>query len=133
MEVNLMFNGNAEEALEHYRNALGGAVEIMRFEGSPAAEFVPADWKNRVLYGTLRSPLGIVHAMDAPPGRGPETTGDNFAIGVYPENGDHTDTVFTKLGSDGTVIMPLEKTFWSPRFGMLTDKFGIKWMVSQAA
>lgn len=132
MEINLMFNGNAEEVLEHYRNALGGAVEIMRFEGSPAAEHVSADWKGKVLYGTLRSPLGIVHAMDAPPGRGPDAPGDNFAIGIYPQ-GDQTDSVFSKLVRGGTVIMPLEKTFWSPKFGMLADRFGIKWMISQAA
>lgn len=104
----------------------------MRFEGSPAAEHVPADYRDKVLYGTLTSPLGTLHAMDAPPGRGPDTPGDNFAVSVYPKDESATDAIFAKLSQGGTVRMPLEKTFWSPKFGMVLDKFGIMWMVSQA-
>jgi PhnB protein len=126
---NLVFNGIAESVLEHYRDALGGEIEIMRFAESPAAGSAPADWGNKVIYGSLRSPAGIINAMDAPPERG-GAPGDNFVLGVETENKAKTDEIFSKLAAGGTVIMPLDKTFWSPRFGMLTDKFGIKWMVN---
>ncbi|MGP6159375.1 MAG: VOC family protein [Vulcanimicrobiaceae bacterium] len=126
---NLFFNGNAEEVLEHYRSALGGEVEIIRFEGSPAAENAPAGWERKVLYGTVRSPLGVVAAMDAPPSHATKTPGDNFSLSVQTESEAQADAVFAKLLAGGTQMMPLEKTFWAAKFGMLMDKFGIRWMV----
>jgi PhnB protein len=128
-EPNLTFAGRSEEVLEHYRSALGGEVTIMRFAGSPAAEFAPPGWGDKVLYGTLNAPLGIVHCMDASPERAGEP-GGNFVIGIQTTSESETDAIFAKLSAGGTVLMPLEKTFWSPKFGMFADKFGIKWMVS---
>jgi PhnB protein len=129
LNPNLAFNGNAEEVLDHYRNALGGDVEIVRFAGTPAAGSVSPEWATKVLYGTLRSPVGTVNVMDAPADRAGKP-GDNFSIGIQTESEAQTDAIFSKLAQGGVVTMPLDKTFWSPRFGMLTDKFGIKWMVS---
>lgn len=131
MQPNLIFNGNAADVLAHYRDVFGGELEIMRFAGSPAAEEAPPGWGDKVVYGTLQSPLGIVHAMDAPPGRTGEP-GDNFAISIQTPTEAATDSVFAKLSAGGAVTMPREKTFWSPKFGMCTDKFGVKWMVSLA-
>jgi PhnB protein len=129
LSPHLTFNGIAETVLEHYRNALGGVVEITRFAGSPAVNAVPASWADKVLYGMLRSPAGIVNIMDAPPGRAGEP-GDNFMLGVQTDSEAQTDEVFAKLAEGGSVIMPLAKTFWSPRFGMVTDKFGVKWLIN---
>jgi PhnB protein len=127
---NLVFNGIAETVLAHYHDALGGEVEIMRFADSPVADTICAEWAGKVMYGSLRSPAGTISIMDAPPDRAGKP-GDNFMIGVQTESAAQTDAVFAKLAEGGTVIMPLEKTFWSERFGMLTDKFGTKWMVNQ--
>jgi PhnB protein len=129
LNPNLVFNGIAESALEHYRDALGGDIEIMRFADSPAAGSVEPDWADKVIYGTLRSPAGNLNAMDAPPDRG-GTSGDNFVLGIETESRSQVDEIFSKLSAGGAVTMPLDKTFWSPRFGMLTDKFGIKWMIN---
>jgi PhnB protein len=131
MQLNpcLFFKGNAEEALEHYRAALGGEVDIIRFEGTPAADAARPEWNHKVLYGSLRSPVGVVACMDAPPGRGGDA-GDNFSIAIQTDTVAQTDTIFSKLSAGGTIMMPLEKTFWSQKFGMFTDKFGVKWMVS---
>ena len=115
LRPNLMFAGNAETALTHYRAALGGDLEIIRFAGTPAAENVPAEWSAKVLYGAVHSPYGDVNVMDAPPGRG-GSTGDNFAI--------------AELAADGTILMPFEPTFFARKFGMTNDKFGVKWMVN---
>ena len=128
---NLVFNGNAEEVLAHYRDALGGEVEIMRFGEMPSAEQVTPEWADKVVYGTLRSPGGIVNVMDAPPDRGGEP-GENFIIGIQADSTAQIDEIFAKLSAGGSVTMPLDATFWSPRFGMLTDKFGIKWMLNLA-
>jgi PhnB protein len=130
MQPNLFFNGNAEEALEHYRSAVGGDVQIQRYAGSPAAS--TPDFDNKVLYGTLTSPLGTLNAMDAPAGRA-GSPGDNFSLSIATTSEAQTKTVFAKLCEGGVVTMPLEKTFWSPLFGMCTDKFGFKWMVSLMA
>jgi len=126
---NLVLPGNAEEVLAHYRDALGGDVEIMRFGETPVAEQVTPDWADKVVYGTLRSPGGIVNVMDAPPNRGGEP-GENFIIGIQIDNRAQIDEIFAKLSAGGSVTMPLDATFWSPRFGMLTDKFGVKWMLN---
>jgi len=125
----LFFNGNAEEVLEFYRGALGGNVEIMRFAGSPAADYAPADWGSKVLHGRLDTPAGTVCVMDAAEDRAGRP-GDNFSISIQVENEGQADGIFSRLIAGGKVMMPLEKTFWSKKFGMLTDKFGIKWMVS---
>ena len=132
LNPNLVFNGNAEEVLNHYRHALGGDVEIMRFSQSPEAASVSPEWANKVIYGTLRSPAGVVNVMDATPDRA-GAPGDNFILGIEADTRAQTDEIFSKLAAGGSVTMPLDKTFWSQRFGMLTDKFGIKWMVSQSS
>ncbi len=129
LQPNLAFNGNAEEVLAHYRDALGGKVEITRFGETPLAQQMPPECAAKVAYGTLRSPAGTINAMDAPPGRAGEP-GGNFTIGVQSESREQIDEIFSKLAAGGSVTMPLDKTFWSPRFGMLTDKFGIKWMLN---
>lgn len=129
LQPNLAFNGNAEEVLAHYRDALGGEIEITRFSQTPAAQEVPPEWAGKVVYGTLRSPAGTINAMDAPPERA-GTPGDNFILGIQTESREQIDEIFSKLSAGGSVMMPLDKTFWSPRFGMLTDKFGIKWMIN---
>jgi PhnB protein len=109
LRPNLMFAGNAESALTHYHAALGGDLEIVRFAGSPAAEAVPEEWGAKVLYGTLHSPFGDVNIMDAPPGR-EGRPGDNSAIAVDIDDEQLAADVFTKLGADGTVLMPFEPT-----------------------
>ena len=124
----LFFKGNSEEVLEHYRDAIGGKVEIVRFADTPVAGSMPPEWGNKVLHGTLNSPVGVVNIMDAPPGR-EGSPGDNFSIGIQADSETQAQSIFTKLSAGGTVMMPFEKTFWAEKFGMLTDKFGIKWMI----
>jgi PhnB protein len=130
LEPNLIFNGNAQDALEHYRDALGGELEIVRFAGTPAAAEVPPEYGEKVLYGTLRSPLGTINAMDCPPGRGSVTAGDNFSIGIQSADAAQVDAIFAKLSDGGSVMMPIGETFFSPKFGMTADKYGIRWMLN---
>ncbi len=125
----LHFNGNAEEALEYYRTALGGDVEIMRWKGSPAECHAPPEWGNKVLHGALRSPLGVIMASDGSP-QNAAKPGDNVSITIQVDNEAQADAIFAKLSDGGQISMALDKTFFSDKFGITVDKFGIGWMVN---
>ena len=133
MQLNptLFFSGNAEEALQFYRSALGGAVNIVRFKDGPPD--MPSDpaYAAKVLYGTLETPYGTVSAMDAPPDRAGEP-GSNFGISVSGEDETAIAHVFETLSSGGQILMPYEPTFFAKKFGMTIDKFGIRWLISCA-
>lgn len=129
MRPNLNFAGNAADVLIHYQAALGGELDIMRFAGSPAAELTPASWGDKILYGRLRTPFGDFDVMDAPPGR-ESTVGGNVEIAI--DDADHAGRIFAKLAEDGSVLMPFEQTFFARKFGMTTDKLGVRWMISVA-
>jgi PhnB protein len=131
MRPNLNFAGFAADVLAHYQAALGGQLEILRFAGSPAADDVPADWADKVLYGRLRTPFGEVDVMDAPPGR-ESAIGGNVAIALDIDDDERAAQVFGKLTEGGHVLMPFAETFFARKFGMATDKFGVRWMVSVA-
>jgi PhnB protein len=131
MRPNLNFAGHAADVLAHYRAALGGELEIMRFADSPAAEFAPPEWGDKIMYGRLRTPFGEVDVMDAPPGRASEI-GGNVAIAIDVDDEEHAARIFADLADGGTVLMPFEATFFARKFGMTADKFGVRWMVSVA-
>ncbi|HVA33175.1 MAG TPA: VOC family protein [Candidatus Baltobacteraceae bacterium] len=134
LNASLSFSGNAEEALEFYRSALGGKLEVIRFKGSPAADRVPSQWEDKVLYGNLTTSCGIVlEAMDASPECFARVPGNNIALHLDVESEALVRSVFSALAAGGQVTMPVEKTFWSDAFGMLTDKFGIRWMIGVPA
>ena len=92
LNPNLAFNGNAEEVLAHYRDALGGDVQITRFGETPIAQQLPPEWAGKVVYGTLHSPAGAINVMDAPPGRG-EEPGGNFMLGIQSESREQIDEI----------------------------------------
>jgi PhnB protein len=131
MRPNLNFAGHAADVLAHYKEALGGEVDITRFGGSPAAEFVPPEWSDKVLYGRLRSPFGELDVMDAPPGRESEI-GGNVAISIDVADEVRAARIFAKLAEGGAILMPFEETFFARKFGMTNDKFGVRWMVGVA-
>ena len=131
MQLNpcLFFTGDAEEALEFYRDALGGNVEISRYKDAPPEAQSSPDFGDKVLYGTLTSAYGIVAAMDAPPERAGKQ-GENFGITLVADSDDEAAAAFQKLSRGGNVIMPYAQAFWAAKFGMVEDKYGVKWMVN---
>lgn len=131
MQLNptLFFSGNAEEALDFYRAALGGALNIMRCKDAPGTTPSDPACGDKVLYGTLESPYGTLSAMDAPPDRAGEP-GSNFGISVSGDDENATAQVFETLSNGGQVLMPYEQTFFAKKFGMTIDRFGIRWLIS---
>lgn len=125
------FNGNAEEALNHYRDALGGELQIMRFAGSPAEGCAPEGWGQKVLHGALQTGVGLLLASDASKDQ-VRNPGDNIEVAVQVDSEADAERIFSKLGQGGNITMPLSETFFSPKFGMLIDRFGIKWIIVTA-
>jgi PhnB protein len=129
----LIFNGDAEAALELYRKALGGEMQVTRFAGSPSEGDVPAEWAQKVLFGQLQTADGVVvTAMDAPPSRAVQI-GGNVALYYHCRTHDRAKAIFETLAEGGSVRMPLGKTFFSDAFGMLADRFGVAWMIDYRA
>lgn len=132
IEPYLFFNGNCEEAVEFYRKALGAEVQmIMRFKESPEPpppNMVPPGWGDKIMHSSFRVGKTVVMASD---GCGTEKSGfQGFSLSIAVPTEADADKVFNALAAGGKVEMPLTKTFWSPRFGMLTDRFGVGWMIN---
>jgi PhnB protein len=125
---NLNFAGNAADVIKHYQAALGGDVQVIHSAGSPAADFVPPEWGDKILFATLSTPYGEIEVMDAPPGREGGLDG-NVAVSMDVDDEEKAGQIFAKLAVGGNVMMPFAETFFARKFGMTSDKFGVRWMV----
>jgi len=125
----LFFNGQCEEAFQFYAQCLGGKIEAMLpHAGTPAEEHVPAEWGRKILHARLVAGDKVLMGSDAPPGRFQQPQG--FSLSLTIDNPAEAERLFHALAENGTVHMPLAKTFWAARFGMLVDRFGIPWMIN---
>jgi PhnB protein len=125
------FNGNTEDAFNFYRSVLGGEfTNFQRFGDTPHGEQMDAADKKKVMHVTLTGDQGVLMGNDHMAFMGPFQTGNNFSLSIQPDNEEAARRLFAGLGDGGNIIMPLEKVFWGSLFGMLIDKFGIKWMVN---
>ena len=131
MQLNpyLLFNGKCEAAFKFYEKCLGGKITtMMPHEGSPAAAHVSAEWLPKILHARLEVGDAVLMASDAPPGRQEKPQGFSVNIGV--KDPAEAERIFHALSQGAAVTMPLAETFWAARFGMLTDRFGIPWMLN---
>ena len=131
----LFFNGCCEQAVEFYRKTLGAEVDMMmRYQESPEPHppgKVPPGFENKIMYTSFRIGQSTVMASDD---CSAEKTGfEGFYLSLSVGTEEEADRVFAALADGGQVRMPLAKTFWSPRFGMVADRFGLGWMVGVAA
>jgi PhnB protein len=129
----LFFNGRCEEALEFYQSALGARREmLMRYKESPVAPppgMVPPGWEDKVMHTSFRVGSTTIMASD---GCEPGTGFRGFSLSLSLPTEAAAQRCFAALAEGGKVTMPLGKTFWSPCFGMVTDRFGLGWMVTVA-
>jgi PhnB protein len=124
----LFFDGRAEEAAEFYRRALGAEVTmLMRFKESPDPGSCPTGSEEKVMHMSLRIGKTQILASDGRCTGKPSFQG--FALTITVDSEAEADRVFSALAEGGQVQMPLAKTFFSPRFGMAADRFGVSWMV----
>lgn len=127
----LFFDGRCEEAVEFYRNVLGAEVTmLMRFKDSPEPPqpgMVPPGAEDKVMHASFRLGDSTVMASDGRCQGQPSFQGFSLTLSVTSEA--EAERLFAALGDGGQVQMPLTKTFFSQRFGMVADRFGVSWMV----
>ncbi|WP_193200744.1 VOC family protein [Nostoc sp. MG11] len=125
----LMFNGQCETAFKFYEKCLGGKITTMMTYGeSPMAEQTSAEQRTKIMHTHLMVGDQELMGSDSPSEQYEEPKG--FSVSISLNNQVEAERIFQVLAESGTVRLPLEKTFWANRFGMLVDQFGISWMIN---
>ena len=127
----LGFNGDCADAMRFYERVLGGKIEIMMSGGdSPMADQMPPEFRHRIMHARLvMQDGGVLYAGDAPahvPYEGMKGVSITLNYGTVAE----AEQAFAALSDGGQVTMPMQATFWAKSFGMLTDRFGTRWIVN---
>jgi PhnB protein len=134
IEPYLFFNGRCEEAIEFYKKALGAEVlMMMRFKESPeppAPGMVPPGSENKIMHLCMR--IGDANIMASDGHCTGQTNFQGFSLSLTAADETDAKRKFTALAEGGQVQLPLAKTFWSPCFGMVADRFGVPWMITVA-
>lgn len=125
----LMFDGQCEAAFTFYAECLGGTLEMMRYAQSPDVSGVPAEFHQRIMHACLTLDDQLLMASD--------TTGQcsyegikGCSISLQLDNVPEAERLYAALSAQGSVQMELQQTFWATRFAMLTDRFGVSWMIN---
>lgn len=123
----IAFKGNCRKAIEYYKSALGAEVLFTQTVGeSPMSDMGPAE---NIMHCTIRLGDSTLMMCDDP--RSDAAAGDgNVSLAIGLDDPERAKQLFGNLARDGSVIMPLEKTYWAEAFGVVTDKFGVRWMVN---
>jgi len=124
----LFFDGSCDEAIEFYKKTLGAKVEmLMRWKDAPDKSMATPTNADKVMHSAIKIGDTMVLASDGRNTGNPNFQG--FALTISVKDEVEADKLFAALGAGGKVTMPMSKTFFSPRFGMLADKFGVGWMI----
>jgi PhnB protein len=129
----LIFNGNCRQAMEFYAKSLGADLQLQTYSQAPGMEpgcEIPEQMRDMVMHARLQRGSAVLMASDARPDL-PPTIGSNVWVNIDCESAQEIEKFFSAL-SDGaeSIMMPLQQTFWAARFAMLTDKFGVHWMLN---
>lgn len=126
----LFFGGRCEEAVTFYRTAVGAQVDMMlRFDEAPEQPppgQLPPGFGKKIMHCSFRIGESTIMASD---GCGEPAKFEGFSLSISVATAAEADRIFGALSSGGKVVMPMGQTFWSPRFGMCTDQFGVGWMI----
>ena len=131
MQMNpyLSFKGDCEAAFKFYEQSLGGKLgSIFRYGGSPMAGDVPADWSDKVMHGSMTLGSQVLMGGDVAPDRYEAPKG--FSLSLQINSTAEAERIFHDLVEGGQVVVPLAKTFWADRFGMVVDRFGVPWLIN---
>jgi PhnB protein len=125
----LWFSGNCEEAFKFYEKALNGKIEMMQTHGeSPMADKVAPEWRTKIIHVRMIAGDNVLMGSDLPPEHYSAPKGFSVSLGI--KEPAEAERIFNLLAAGGQVQMPIGATFWSVKFGMATDRFGIPWMVN---
>lgn len=125
----VQFGGRGAEAIAFYQEHLGAsATEASTFGGSPAAAMAPAEWQDKFLHVALTIGDTVLMGSDGMPGQ-PVTGMQGCSLALSTDSVAQAERIFGALAQGGTVTMPLGPSFFAERFGMVTDQFGVSWMI----
>lgn len=125
----LNFKGDCEAAFKFYEEHLGGQARgIFRYEGSPLSASVPPDWQNKIMHGSIV--VGDHELMGGDFLESQYQAPQGFTLSLQLSDTADAERIYNALAQEGTVLMPLEKTFWALRFGQVVDRFGIPWQIN---
>ena len=129
VSVHVAFNGQCADALANYARILDGTIVFqLKYGDSPMAGSVPADWQDKLCHATMT--LGDLTLMGA------DVFGANYQapqgiwLAVHPQTPDDARRIFAELAGGGQVQMPMQETFWSAAFGVVTDRYGVRWEIN---
>jgi PhnB protein len=129
MNPYVSFNGNCEAAFKFYEQWLGAKPGgLFRYAGSPMASQAPADWGDKVMHGSVTIGDQELMGADLAPGQYEAPKGIGLSLQI--KSVSDAERVFAGLADGGTVVMPLQQTFWAARFGVVTDRFGVPWQIN---
>jgi len=129
MSPYLSFNGQCEAAFRFYEQSLGGRLgPIFRYAGTSLAGQVPADWQDKVMHGSVTVGEQVLMGADVTPDRYEAPKG--FSLSLQLTSTAEAERIFRELSQDGSIVLPLEQTFWAARFGMVVDRFGVPWLIN---
>jgi PhnB protein len=132
LQIYLSFDGRCEAAFRFYVERVGATMGPMfPYANSPMAASAPSGWETKIMHGSITIGGVTVSGADVLPGQVDETP-RGFRIVLESDDPAETERLFHALAENARIEMPIQETFWSVRFGMLTDQFGIPWMVSCA-
>ena len=129
MHAYLMFDGQCEAAFNRYAEVFGGKLEMMRYADSPEDMEVPAEYQQRVMHVSLTVGEQLLMASDNLP-QYPYEGIKGCSVSLQVDNVPEAERLYEALSAGGSVQMELQATFWATRFAMLTDRFGVYWMIN---
>ncbi len=121
-------DAKCREAMNFYKDCLGGELEFMTVGGSAMAKEMPADKQDLIMHSTLKNGTWTLIGSDMM--RDKAVYGDHVGISLDCKSDEEIKTIFAKLSVGGEVFMPLEDVFWGATFGLVTDKYGVEWMLN---
>lgn len=126
----LAFNGQCEAAFKFYERCLGGKIVMMMpFGETPAGEQMPPDHQDKIMHARLTVGSQTLMGSDTHPGQ-PYEGVKGCSIAMQVDTPEEAEKLFNALAEKGSIMMPLQQTFWAVRFGMLTDQFGVPWLIN---
>ncbi len=129
LSIHLLFSGHCESAFRFYEQSIGGdSLTMLTYGDSPTPEQVPLEWRDKIVHATLAVGDTVLAGADVLPEQYKRPQG--FYVLLEIARPPEAERVFRALGEGGEVQMPLQKTFWSPAFGVLTDQFGVSWEIN---
>ncbi|MCX2575279.1 VOC family protein [Pedobacter sandarakinus] len=127
----LNFNGNTEEVFEFYKSVFGGEfLTVQRYKDTQGSEKMKPEDQHKIMHIALPIGGNVLMGTDITHPMQPVTLGTATFLSIDADSEEHAHQLYSDLSAGGTANMPLEKMFWGALFGMLTDKFGVQWMVN---